>query len=334
MESTDWYLKNKGSISLEAAIVIPIFCFLVFGLVSVIQYYTLYFATANACITSAEKLGADSYIFFELGLDSLEDTVKSKILSVLPDGGIAGDLSSQLSSYAVDGLESSLFSLAMKPVIQNELDKEIKKTGIPISAKVVSLLGSNIFERGSEYRLCVRTRSDYLFPNIFTGKKGVYVDYIIKGNAWLYGGISKFKDSGINVWALSNFQRGKAIEKEFGSNLPEFFPVIDIYDRITGQCVMIASIDNSSPTNRDFGNFKKQVLSFAKKLSEFEGGETENVKISKDDIKSKKLKLIVPDNHFMELVERSIELVNRCALDYHVQLEIFQFQHSYVYEND
>lgn len=333
MESTE-NGSDKGNISLEAAIVMPVFCFLVFGLISIIQHYTLYFVTANACISSAEKLSADSCILFELGLDSFEDKVKSKLLSLLPEGGILGDASSQISSYGIDELESSVFCAILKPYIQKELDKEIKRSGIPITAKVDSLIGSEIFSSGIRYKLCVTTKSDYLFPNIFTGKKGVYAEFIIEGDAWLYGGISRFELSGINIWSLSNFQRGKAIESEFGSNLPEFFPVIDIFDYVSGQCVMIASIDTSSPGNRNYEYFKKQVYSLAKKLSEFEGGEADNIRITSDMITARKLLLIVPDNNFTELVSKESEILNRCLFDYKVQFEMRQFQHSYVYENN
>lgn len=335
MEATDIDRQgSNGSLSLEAAIVIPLFCFLIFGLVSILQHFALYFVTANACVSGAEKLSADACIFYEMGLDSLDDTVRAKILNVLPDTGMQGSISSALAGKALDKIESTVFEAVMKEVIHDELNKELRKAALPFDAEVVTLLGSEIFEKGNSYKLCVRTRSNYLFPNVFTGEKGVTVDYVLEGNAWICGGINGFDYSGANVWAMSVFKRGKAIEKEFGSNLPEMFPVIDRFDSVTGECVMIVSIDYTAPTYSNREEVRKRILSCVNDLVNFRGGECEDVLIKQEQILKKKLLVVLPDNEPDEMLGIISRLGWNVLRTYNVNVVARFYQHSYVYEEN
>ena len=76
----------------------------------------------------------------------------------------------------------------------------------------------------------------------------------VSGNGWLYGGTTRYTVGDINVWELSNLKRGKVIEEVFGSNLPEFFPAVDLYDERSKTVTAFVSIDVTSPHYRSEAN--------------------------------------------------------------------------------
>lgn len=324
---------RRGSLSLEAAIIIPVFCAFVLFLVSILQYYALYVVTANACISSAEKLSGDVSIFYNLGLDSLDARVRTKAVELLPEDGISGQIAAVLAGKAIDSVESAAFEAVMKTAVENELQKEIERSGIPIEAHVISLIGSSFLENGGEMKLCVRTGSDYLFPNFVTGNKGVKVDYSLSFDGWLYGGCPRYKVSDINVWELHNFERGRVLEELYGGNLPDKFPVIDIFDKKTGECFMIVSVDTTAPTYRSYENLRKLVSENADRLSSFKGGDCDGVKITEAQIRSKKIILVIPDNEALTRMKDIVNTVISCSMSYNVNIEVSIYQHSYAYEN-
>ncbi|MDX1359620.1 MAG: hypothetical protein R3232_12370, partial [Clostridia bacterium] len=48
-----------------------------------------------------------------------------------------------------------------------------------------------------------------------------------------------------SVWELPPNERGRKIEEIFGGGLPEFFPVLDAYDPISGHAASIVSMDTT-----------------------------------------------------------------------------------------
>ncbi|MBQ7444546.1 MAG: pilus assembly protein [Clostridia bacterium] len=332
MENTDRNIGESGSVSLEAAIAVPMFFFFMFGIISLLHYSALYFITANAALNASEKLSSDACIFYESGLDNLKDDVRRKAVSLLPTDGASGDIVSYLAGTAFEKLESGAVEAVMFEVFKHELKNELESSGIPIDAEVVMLLGSSFFENGNEFRLCVRTKSNYLIPNIFTGRKGVTVDYIVEGNAWLYGGCPRYKAEDINVWDLEPLERGRVLEEVFGSNLPEMFPVIDIFDRKTGEAAMIVSCDVTAPTYRSFEKVKAVITKAASKLSSFGGGESGGVTVRENEIRSKRLIVIFPDNVADEYIGKVLELNLLCVSEYKINLEVIFYQHSEAYE--
>ncbi len=326
--------SDKGSVSIEAAIALPIFGFFVLALVSLIQYQALYLITANACITAAEKLSCDACIFYNSGLDSLKKDVRDKAVDLLPGDLASEQISTVLAGVAFDKIESAACESVMFTVFENEFENELRKSGFPMKADVVSLVGSSFFENGTEFSLKVRTKSDYLLPNIFTGKKGIAVDYEVKGDAWLYGGCPRYSVNDINVWELSNFRRGRVLEEIYGANLPSMFPVIDKFDSRTGECVMLLSIDATAPSYSDYENLRKTVFGNAKKLKDFNGGRLDDTVVEPWDIKSKKIILILPDNVAKSKAKELMDLTLGCVAKYGIKVEISFYQHSYVYEKD
>ena len=326
--------ESEGSISIEGAITSVFFSFTVFFLIGMLQYFCLYYMTANAAIAASEKLACDSCIFYKSGLESLKESVRRKAMECLPEDGLSGKIANELASVAFSKIESGAWTAVMEGVLSEELEKERVKSGLPFKAEVVSMAGSEFYERGNEFTVRVYTKSDYIFPVIFGRGNGVRAFFCLKGNGWLYGGCSRYTIDEINVWELPSLKRGRVLEEIYGSNLPSFFPVIDIIDRNTGVVAMLYSIDGTAPTYNSERELLRKVLKMAEKLAAFEEGECDGVVVKKKEVKSRKMILILPDNlNGVENAEKLLRISNECMVKCGITVEVSFYQHSYEYEN-
>ena len=103
------------------------------------------------------------------------------------------------------------------------------------------------------------------------------------------------------VWDLPPAQRGKELESLFGGGLPEFFPVLDAYDMISGHAASIVSIDSTLGLYDDGQILKKTIIQKADELASYEYGEYEEVMIVGKDIDSRELIIIIPENPLNEI---------------------------------
>ena len=326
--------SSGGSISIEGAITSAFFSFTVFFLIGMIQYFCLYYMTANAVLTASEKLACDSCIFYKSGLESLKENVRRKAMDCLPEDGMSGKIANELALVALSKIESGAWTAVMQGVLAEELEKERVKSGLPFKAEIVSLAGSEFYENGNEFTVKVYTRIDYVFPVIFGKGAGVRAFFCLKGNGWLYGGCSRYTVDEINVWELPSLKRGRVLEEIYGSNLPSFFPVIDIIDRKTGVATMLYSVDATAPSYASERELLRKVLNMAEKLAAFEEGECDGVTVTKKEIKSKKMILILPDNlSGLENAEKLLRISNECMVRCGITVEVSFYQHSYQYES-
>lgn len=290
-------MRERGSLSIEAAVEISVFSFLVFGLICVIQFICVYAITYRATMNSAEKVAEYSCIFFKNGLDSLSNSVKAKAINAVGTDDGDFNLFTQLASEGLDAVSDEAFKGVCRQVVQNELKSECEIIkNFPIDIQLESLDGSSFFRKGNEFRICVKVKSDFLFPFILVGKKNLSVSVKINGNAWIYGAFSGYNVSEINVWKLDKFKRGTVVENVFGGNLPKDFPTIDIYDEKAESVTMIVSVDTTLDSYQKGSDLKKKLKADAEKLIEFEGASAEGVTVNKSDYKTKKMLLVIPEN--------------------------------------
>ncbi len=115
-------------------------------------------------------------------------------------------------------------------------------------------------------------------------------------------------EKGNSVWELPPVQRGKVLESLFGGSLPEFFPVLDAYDQVSGHAASIVSIDTTLDLYSDGCELKKTIIEKADELSAYKFGKYEDVLITDKDIDTRELIIVIPenqlnDNQFMKLEE-------------------------------
>ncbi len=186
---------------------------------------------------------------------------------------------------------------------------------------------------------------EYLFcyTNTIGGNITIYLDCVFNGyfkkvKIHLEQQIKKWKGDGINygdinVWKLSNYRRGLAIEEIFGGNLPKYFPVIDGYNQLTGEIFLITSIDSSALSYQDLDCFYKRIEKEVKELSDFNGVVFEEYNITSEDISNKKLIVVFPNNSFSQTQLEVLDDINNLCIINNIQFIVKRYQNSNIYHS-
>lgn len=286
---------HAASISVEAALCSAVLSFLFFFLISLLQYVYVYYAAARASVSAAELFSCYSSVFYKSGLTSLSNSVKYKLLrttGMLEDTSLAPVVSA--AETAFDLIDDAVCEAILKELIRSELEKEEGRASQWFPVAPVSLTGSSFFRNGNEFTMLVRCRSKLLFP--LPWMKGYDVRICVKGNCWLSGESTGYTIEDIQVWELSNLKRGKVIETVFGANLPDTFPVLDIYNQTDRSATMIISLDHTAKTYGKKGNLSAEIKRSADRLIQFESGSAGSYTVNASDILQKKLLIVIPKN--------------------------------------
>lgn len=327
-------MDERGSISIETAIEMAIFAALVFTFMTLMQYVYTWTVVSEATAKAAEKLSCYSTVLCNVGLSDLSDTVKSKALSAINDSGEDDGYTviAAITGDAMDLAGSEMWKAGMYKLVENEIKEESALFGKKLfDIQLETLEGSDFFVNGNDFSIYATAKSNYAFPGFLPKGRGIRVKVSAKGNAWLYGAYADYDISEINVWELSNFKRGRVLEKVYNSNLPDNFPVVDIYEKKIKTVTMIVSIDSSAPANSG-KKIAKPLREYIRELSRFNGENYAGVNISSDDVAIKKLLIVFPDN--IQTPEQSKAVMDTLgeAAIYGVTTEIVTYQHSFVYE--
>ncbi|MDX1358958.1 MAG: hypothetical protein R3232_09025, partial [Clostridia bacterium] len=96
-------------------------------------------------------------------------------------------------------------------------------------------------------------------------------------------------EEGKSIWDLPPAERGKKLEEIFGGGLPEFFPVLDAYDDISGHAAVIVSIDTTLERYKKGPALKETINDKINDLVTFCHGECEGDVITGMDIDTREL---------------------------------------------
>ncbi len=143
----------------------------------------------------------------------------------------------------------------------------------------------------------------------------------------LWNGDEKALASDQCVWELPPAERGRKIEEIFGGNLPEFFPVIDYFDYVSGEADCIISIDTSLEVYETGTEISNVINEKAERLSNFTSGISGGVEIRPNEIITKKLVIVIPENELSDKQDDNLEsaVFNAAARGIDVEVKRFQY---------
>lgn len=136
------------------------------------------------------------------------------------------------------------------------------------------------------------------------------------------------------IWMLDNFTRGHRFRKIYGANLPDYFPVIASFR--DGEATMIKSIDLTAPTYQDKNVLRSCIETMIDDLAGFTGagspGREEKVVITVDEIKRRRLLVIIPENAGQPWLTDLEHELQQYAFSRHVTLRFVRYARSTRYE--
>lgn len=145
------------------------------------------------------------------------------------------------------------------------------------------------------------------------------------------------ENSGVpsEVWSLDNFSRGQILQRTFGRNLPSNYPVFAIYDR--GRATAIMSMDLTAPTYQDMDAIDSNIR---EKLYEIAGYDEPPVQwlnheqyFNGQSIHTRVLMVILPTNSPQEGLDQTRNM-RRVAQELGINLIIKQAADSKRYLDD
>jgi len=148
--------------------------------------------------------------------------------------------------------------------------------------------------------------------------------------AWMGGDESTGVLEGIvdDIWSLSNFQRGRKIQKLFGGNLPYNFPVVAKFE--SGKAVMIKSMDLTAVSYQNGDHALKKLKGYMDELTAFNGQEepwgSSGAVIHEKDIIKKELLLIIPENKLSDTNEKLLSDMVRNAPSQGITLVVKRYR--------
>lgn len=328
--------RRKGSISLEAALVMPMVLLLtglmIIGIICIeaeikIKGALDRTAAELALITPVGHLLANPVQAVRDTLESglgdtgaTSDSLIDDLLQTLPWQSLLTDLLLDVTSTALAG-----------PAIQNRLNHWLSDAcgNRPALAARVGRrqlfldwqLDKNQLWLCLSYQLSTPIgplkRQAYAVVPLWVGMGGDPVD--------------RKKD---DVWLLDNFSRGKQIRAAFGANLPDDFPVIAGFDH--GEAVMIKSMDLTAPTYADPNLLQRRLDQHLSNLTGFSGASYQkggqDIHLQASSITSRRLILVIPDNCNQEFLPEMLMTFAQKAKDCFVSLQIVRYGNSARYQ--
>jgi hypothetical protein len=221
----------------------------------------------------------------------------------------------QVKSIAFDkAVESSIIMYATDIVLPVTLYSKSEGDKYPAMARNLAFLGITSEES-------IKITAQYKYPSIFGDIKTT-----VSSVCTLWCGDDKSIEDDECVWNLPPNERGRRIEQLFGGNLPEFFPVIDCFDFISGEAVCILSIDTSLEVYESGNEIRKVIEEEAEKLRKFSLGTSGGVKINPKDIVSRKLLVVIPQNQLSDTQESMLEDILFSTIGSGITVEVRRFQ--------
>lgn len=273
--------NETGSLSLEAAVVFPVYLlyvFLLFCLSISIKSDILWQEAAWSAVKESEialTLSANYnlnekkafYDIKEIGIDFTADIVNSAFIKIRQEKWFR---------------DSPSYNSFLEYFIRNPKGKIIREDGelyYQFSYALPLSLSQNI----KEFKYPLAFWGDYGLDN-----EGIKIDS---------GENNETDDAENNVWNLDPFSRGKYFQEDAGSNLPIHFPTLSSFSDNTARSVK--SIDLTAPSYQDLNAMENTITKYANSLEKFEGVENwgaDNITISNKDILYRKLELVIPSN--------------------------------------
>lgn len=341
------FKQRKASMTLEASIALPVFLSVIISVIFLIKLVYAHELIQHAIDEAAWEIASSAYVYKASGLGKYENAVRSYISDSLQNTGeqdarsaadeITGLFSGIMADEFVNLAKAELFA----PVAKKYAAKYIEQEGLDADSRLRLLnvengisgmdFSKSSFLRDAEENvvIVVSYKLDLPFPvNILPDIKIVQK---AASKAWLSGDEpEKADEEADGIWQLGNLERGGKIRALFGANLPYSFPVISSFEN--GKAILIKSMDLTDESYQKSFNVRKTLMEYIDGLAGYKGQESpwgsKKIVISRKDIKSRQLLLVIPENELLPDIERELEACAAYAASRGVEWKLVRYGHK------
>ncbi len=312
----------KGSITVEAAIILPFIIIAVIAFAFIIRIYYVNDLLHNALSGAGREMGVYSLIYYETNAEELISGIErfsssASVSDTFGDSWVTSSIE-QAGKEATDYLRAQL---ALVP-ISKQLVKKHLETNFKGNVNE-ALIGLNIVEgfdgiSFTESTMLADGRSiditavyNISFPFLANLLPQITIRQTASVCIWAgENGVTTREEEGQpgkNLWDLPNIKRGSEIRKLQGANLPFNFPVIARYE--SGTVTSIKSLNIDETYYKDSVSLRKKINGYINKLEEFNGDTSGEYSISSTQILRKELVLVIPETE-VSMSQQSV--INKC----------------------
>mgnify|MGYP000975478715 CR=1 FL=1 len=313
---------EKGSITVEAAIMLPLFIIAIMVFAFILKVYYVNEIVQNAITGASRQMSVYSLIYYKTNaeevLGSLEKFSSSDTVSNTLGDNVLTSIIQEAGKEANDYVRAQLALVpAAKLIIRNQLQTENYKD---IDKR---LSGLNIAEgfNGFDFSDCkmladgrsidITVSYTMKFPFLSELLPGIKLKQTASACIWAgeegVGNSIGDEEDNVSVWDMTNLKRGQEIRKRQGANLPFNFPTIAKFEN--GTATSIKSLNIDEPYYKNALNLEKKITGYINKLEEFEGGTGGGVSINSWEISNKVLILVIPET---ELTHVQQSVLDKC----------------------
>ena len=290
---------TRGSLSLEAALVLPPLLVLLLCFVLVVQSVgaeRVLRAAAEQCaaemeaVLAATELMESLDVAEQLGLERYQSFVVRQLLKLIPRAQRDQLVASAMGQFGADSLLQRTAQLASQSALRRHVPPRLLRT-----------LSLNVELDSWHRELQLNFHYDLAFP-FFRVARSMQVPVALwqSGAPFKFKGVkpaSDEKEKGDSLWSLGNLQRGRAFQTRYGANLPANYPCLSSVE--DGRLVSIRSIDLTAPSYRDPTQLAEVVERELAALAQFDASRlVRDGHLSDEQAAgvSRELSLIIPDN--------------------------------------
>jgi len=323
--------SEKGSITLEAAVLMPFFLGVLLSFISVVQIMAAEQILCSSVVKTADKMCKWAPVYKNFAADDMQEILLDKVGGELKKElqGEAGDFLMgifqlrKVSEYSFD----YIYSFTSQSLCDKYIEEDIFiKNGI-VNMYNLNLYKSNFFHNDSNdiSIKAVCTVKTYL-P--FEVKISSEIDCLAWGKGVMpHVSAENYPDEESNnesIWDKNNLYRGSVIRQMYGANLPAGFPAIDIFEN--GMATMIKSMNHTAKSYEKTSAFEYKIRSMIDELYAFKGAAFGGISVTQKDIMQKRLILVMPENEFTILQANAMESLMRYAASKLIVLDLQRYQ--------
>ena len=323
--------SEKGSISIEAAVLMPVFLAVLLIFISVVQIISAEQILCSSVVKTADKMCKWAPVYKNLITDDIQEEFINKVSGEFKDElqGEVGEFLMgilqlrKVSEYSFD----YIYGFASQTLCEKYIREDIfVKNGI-VNMKDLNLYKSDFFYKDSN-DISIKAFCNVKTHLPFEVKISSAIDCVAWGKGVMphvsAENSSDDKSTAESIWEKDNLYRGKVIRQMYGGNLPAGFPAIDIFEN--GMATMIKSMNHTAESYEKTSVFEYKIKSMIDELHAFRGADFGGINITQKDMLQKRLVLVMPENEFSILQTNAMESLMRYAASKLIVLDLRRYQ--------
>lgn len=311
----------RGSITVEAAILLPVFIAAIMTFVFIIKVYYVHEIVQQAITSACEEMSLYSLLYYETNADELISSLEKLTSSQETDKAYGNTwIAPIVEQLGKDASDYARAQVVLVPISKILVKKNLEVSYFDNVDNRLHLLNLKDGFEGIDFSSSRMLADDKSIDIIISYKMSfpLLKEFISEikitqmASSYVWAGEAGINNAGEEadatcVWNMSNINRGREVRKLQGANLPFNFPTIAIFKNGTATSIKSLNIDEEYYKNAN--NLKKQLLLYINKLEEFDGGECGGITIEKWQVNKKELRLIIPET---ELMANQQQTINEC----------------------